>query len=176
MISPQDANVTAHLITASDNFPNNNILPLLVYHAVFSTVHESDEIANAFEQQLQQNGFQPQWRYGVYPYHHYHSNTHEILGVFKGNATLQFGGDNGIKADVKAGDMVVIPAGIAHKCLNSQDDFCCVGAYPSDAANYDMNYGKQEELDRAQVNISKAPIPQKDPIYENGPLAKHWRK
>lgn len=47
---------------------------------------------------------------------HYHSTTHECLGVFQGQADLLFGvadsevdGRNGIRETVRAGDCIVIP-------------------------------------------------------------------
>ena len=61
---------------------------------------------------------------------HYHSNTHEALGVFRGSARLQFGGDDSaiaVQEEVKAGDVMVIPAGVGHKQLEGRDGFTMVG-------------------------------------------------
>jgi uncharacterized protein YjlB len=32
--------------------------------------------------------------------------------------------------DVKSGDVIVVPAGVAHCALNESGEFCMVGAYP----------------------------------------------
>ena len=74
------------------------------------------------------NEWPPAWRDSVYTFHHYHSTAHEVLGVYRGEATIQFGGDEGITVTVTAGDAVVIPAGVAHKRLASSADFRARGA------------------------------------------------
>ena len=67
---------------------------------------------------------------------HYHSTTHEGLAVFRGNARLRFGAsnddnpDDGIELDVKVGDVIVIPAGVAHCAVKESGEFGMVGSYP----------------------------------------------
>lgn len=84
----------------------------------------------------------------MYHQSHYHSTTHEALGVFSGSARIRFGisdketSDNsGVEEDVKSGDVIVIPAGVAHRCVKEEDGFTMVGAYPKGAKQWDMNYG-----------------------------------
>jgi uncharacterized protein YjlB len=64
------------------------------------------------------------------PFLNYHSTSHEVLGVHSGVATLRLGGEHGKNVEVVAGDVVIIPAGVAHQNLSSSDDFGVVGAYP----------------------------------------------
>jgi len=114
------------------------------------------------------------WRAGVFPYHHYHSTAHEVLGIFRGWATVQFGGDNGSSQKVEAGDAVVIPAGVAHKMIDGSDDFCCVGSYPN-GQEADMCYGKPGERPATDDRISQVALPKADPVFgKEGPLLRHW--
>jgi uncharacterized protein YjlB len=51
--------------------PNNEQLPVLVYRAALAAT--SSELASTFEALFERNGWPPQWRDGIYDYHHYHS-------------------------------------------------------------------------------------------------------
>src|SRR6476646_7548943 len=77
-------------------FPNNT-LTLLIYKNV---LHFSDEepkhAAKIFEDLFEKNKWSNSWRNGIYKYHHYHSITHEVLGVYEGNTIVQLGGEAGI--------------------------------------------------------------------------------
>jgi uncharacterized protein YjlB len=85
-----------------------------------------------------------------------------------------WGGEKGQKLKVFAGDVIVIPAGVAHKNLES-NDFAVVGAYP-EGRSHDMNTGKEAERPEADDSIAKVPIPGYDPIQgKNGELIKLWK-
>ena len=149
----------------------NNKFPVIIYKGVFSA--RGDEAAQWLEKKFAENNWKNSWRNGVFDYHHYHSNTHEVLGVYAGEALLQLGGEKGQKLKVFAGDVIIIPAGVAHKNLGS-NDFSVVGAYP-EGRSHDMNVGKQEERPQADENIAKVPIPKFDPIEgREGALIKIW--
>lgn len=164
--------VTAHLLEDDGVIPNNEELPLLVYPRVVRL--PADDPAHLFEQLFQHNNWHGTWRNGIYSYHHYHSTAHEVLGIYRGHARVQLGGPHGVTLTVRAGDVVVIPAGVAHKNLGSSADFGVVGAYPQGQA-WDMNYGKAEERPEAQEHIANVARPKHDPIYgSNGPLIQHW--
>src|SRR5205814_7090645 len=102
----------AHALPPDGVIPNSRF-PLLIYRKALSLT-QSDPAA-LFEEVFERNGWSGTWRDGIYPYHHYHSVTHEVLGVFSGSATVQFGGESGVIEKLIAGDVVVIPAGVAHK-------------------------------------------------------------
>lgn len=142
-------------------FPNNK-LPALVYRGVLKlpVIFASAYIKSLFGR----NGWSNAWNFGVFDYHHYHSITHEVLGIHKGETTLQLGGPQGATVKVSRGDVVIIPAGVAHKNLGEQDAIKCIGAYPG-GADYDMNYGKPGERPFADRNIAKVPLPGSDPVF-----------
>jgi uncharacterized protein YjlB len=151
----------------------NSKLPLLLYRDAISL--PPHDPAAIIEQLFGANEWVGSWRNGIYDYHHYHSTAHEVLGVFKGAAKVQFGGPNGIVQTVSVGDVVIIPAGVAHKNLESAArDFGVVGAYPS-GQHSDMCYGKLGERPGADEQIARVPLPKADPVYGiSGPLLKQW--
>lgn len=166
-----DPNVVQTL-TDDDVFPNNAQLPLIVYRGAV-TLPDPDP-AVGFEALFEANHWPPSWRYGVFGYHHYHSTAHEVLGIFRGHAKVQFGGEQGVVLSVAKGDVVVIPAGVAHKNLASSRDFCAVGAYPA-GQRPDRCSGKPGERPQADANIAQVPLPQADPVYgETGALMAQW--
>ncbi|HLP76701.1 MAG TPA: cupin domain-containing protein [Candidatus Paceibacterota bacterium] len=159
-------------ILRDDGLIPNSDLPLLVY--VRAVRPEGHDLAVLFEEAFEANDWGGNWRDGIYTYHHYHSTTHEVLGVFKGSATVQLGGERGVKQKVNAGDVIIIPAGVAHKNLGASSDFGVVGGYPG-GVEWDMNYGRPEERAQAGENLKRVTFPASDPLYgSNGPLLKHW--
>jgi uncharacterized protein YjlB len=167
VISP--SNIFSKIITENDPFPNNSQLPLIIYKKVL-TITNSHDIETLF----QQHRWKRAWVNGIYPFHHYHSNIHEVLGVSSGRCTVQIGGEGGDSFQLEQGDVMVIPAGVSHKNLKSSSDFSCVGAYPFDHP-YDMNYGREEEIQRAKESIKQVPLPDTDPIFGvKGPLFQYW--
>jgi uncharacterized protein YjlB len=168
----QQINILRHLLPDDGVFPNNALLPLLIYRKVLNlpSSGKGDIVKEIFES----NGWTNSWENGIYDYHHYHSTAHEVLGIIRGSVRAQFGGPTGVSLFLEAGDVVIIPAGVAHKNLGSDGDFACVGAYP-EGQDYDMNYGKTTERPEADEKIKKLPLPETDPVYGiNGPLIKNW--
>lgn len=151
-------------------FPNS-ALPLLYYRAVIA---KEDARPEAMEALFAAGGWPPAWRYTVYPYHHYHSTAHEVLGIASGSARLQLGGPKGRAFDVSAGDVIVIPAGVVHQQLSKNGDFLVVGGYPP-GQRPDQFRGEPGDRPRADENIARVPLPKTDPVAgANGPLLTHW--
>ena len=160
------------LLTDDGAIPNNAKLPLLVYRNAVG-LPESDP-ASAFESLFTANGWPAAWRYGIFPFHHFHSTAHEALGVYEGRATVRFGGESGVDVAVRAGDAIVIPAGVGHKALAASAGFGVVGAYPA-GTRPDLCRGDPEEHARCLEAIARVPIPAQDPLYgDGGPLQEHW--
>jgi uncharacterized protein YjlB len=88
--------------------PNNPALPVLMYRGV---VPKGDP--DAIEATVRGNGWRPDWRDGVYPYHHYHSSAHEALACVDGSADVMLGGEDGHVMPIAAGDRLVVPTSTA---------------------------------------------------------------
>lgn len=163
--------VQAIQITDDGVFPGNR-LPALLYKNVLRVpvLFPATHVKNIFKD----NGWTNSWDAGIFPYHHYHSITHEVLGIYSGKTMLQLGGDAGSKLVLEIGDVLVIPAGVAHKNLGDENDVGVVGAYPG-GGDYDMNYGNSGERPGTDENIARAPLPKKDPVEgKDGELLMHW--
>jgi uncharacterized protein YjlB len=153
-------------------FPNSP-LPLLVYRQAITT--DVNDPASIFEQRFAENDWTNSWRDGVYSFPHYHSTSHEVLGVYYGAANLRLGGEDAKTVKVHAGDVIVIPTGVAHQNVGASDDFGVVGAYPG-GRQWDLLRGLQGERPKADRNIATVPMPEKDPIYgAEGPLRRIWK-
>jgi uncharacterized protein YjlB len=147
----------------------NSRLPLLVYRDA------GPADAAAIERMFAANRWPPAWRDGVHPFHHFHSTAHEVLGVARGEAAVLFGGPQGKVLTVRAGDVVVIPAGVAHCNQAQSSDLLIVGAYPENAPNPDLRRGKAAEHDAAERAIAQVPLPPADPVGgTDGFLLKSW--
>jgi uncharacterized protein YjlB len=149
----------------------NSALPLLVYRNAVPAD------AAAIERVFAANGWLPAWRNGVHPFHHFHSSAHEVLGVARGEASVLFGGPRGTVLLVRAGDVVVVPAGVAHCNQGQSSDLLIVGAYPENGPNPDLCRGKPGEHDAAKRAAEAVPLPAEDPIgSRNGVLPRLWAR
>ena len=150
----------------SDNgtFPNSTF-PVLLYRGVLTIpgIFPAGHMKRLF---LSNNWYNA-WKAGIFTFDHYHSNTHEVMGVIKGETTILLGGYGGLVISLVKGDVLIIPAGVAHKNLGKENDIACIGAYP-DGRMYDMNYGEPEERPAADRNISSVPLPGTDPVMGIG--------
>lgn len=87
------------------------------------------------------NEWNVQWifRYSDTQVSHYHSQAHECMAVLSGTASIRFGvadtspdmyentygsawEDGGVIVEAKAGDVFLIPAGVAHKTFNTKPE------------------------------------------------------
>ena len=171
LLKINEPDVLAQELKYDGIFPNSK-LELLVYRKAVDLPEEDP--ASVFEQLFGANNWHGNLRNGIYPYHHYHSTAHEVLGVYCGWAKVQLGGEKDLALEIQAGDVIIIPAGDAHKKLRSSADFRVVGAYP-EGQDLDMNYGKSGERPGVDRNIERVALPKQDPIYgAGGPLLEKW--
>ena len=149
----------------------NSKYPLLLYRAAF----ESSDGAEWLEKHFAANNWTNSWRNGVYTFHHYHSTAHEVMGIYTGAALLHLGGEGGEKVKVEAGDILVIPAGVGHKNLDS-DNLGIVGAY-ANGRDWDVNKGLSGERPTSDQNIAALPKPATDPFTgKRGGVIEFWEE
>jgi uncharacterized protein YjlB len=157
-------------LAANGWMPNNARLPVLLYRRAVPIV--GADPARALEDLFQRNGWPPQWRNGVYPFHHYHSTAHEVLGFAAGEARLILGGEDGHDIEVAAGDVALLPAGTGHFCRTASRDFLVVGAYPPGQV---ADLLRSAATPRVLAAIARVPIPRTDPVHGgSGPLIELW--
>ena len=78
--------------------------------------------------------------------------------------------------EVRAGDVVIHPAGVGHRRLSASKDLLTVGAYPK-SCRYDEPRPGEIDYQKAVKNISQIGLPPSDPVYgAEGPLMTIWRK
>jgi uncharacterized protein YjlB len=154
-----------------DGFVPNSKYPLIIYRRAFERLKE--EGADWLEKKFNDNDWSNSWRNGMYSYHHFHSTSHEVLGVYDGSAQIQVGGAVGRKVYINAGDILVIPAGVAHMKIED-DGLAMVGAYAA-GREWDVLKGAPGERPQADLNIASVPFPSHDPLLgKNGGLMEIW--
>lgn len=140
-------------IAENKPFPNNTI-PVRYYKKVIS-----DELIDAEDviRWLKTQNFYNFWINGIYDCHHFHSNTHELIVIIRGEASIQIGGPESSIVEVNKGDAIFLPAGTAHKLISSTNDFQVVGAYP-ERIDYDFQKGNYD-YDEVKRRIEQVPAP-----------------
>jgi uncharacterized protein YjlB len=158
-----------HFVFDDDGAIPNSRLPLLVYRDAVP----ADPAA--IERIFAANRWPPAWRNGVYEFHHFHSVAHEVLGVARGEVSVLFGGPHVQVLTVKAGDVVVIPAGVGHCNQGQTDDLLIVGAYPDTGPSPDTRRGRPAEHAEVVEAVGRVPMPGADPVAGmDGPLGRAW--
>lgn len=199
--------VRRHYLPPTQLIPNST-QPLLHYPGLLS---QSDRQPGQIHQIFDKNDWKTQWifRYGPTQASHYHSQIHECMAVLSGTATIRFGvGDTdedlekstwggakeagGVEIAAAAGDVFVIPAGVAHKTYDTSpaapfslltpgrgrgieaedpkraldqvklSGFTMMGAYPKNCGNWDFSVGGEDTCEFDRVWAVAKP--DKDPI------------
>jgi len=168
------ADVQAFRFDDDGETPNNPRLPLVVYRAAVNLVGAPDPAA-PFERAFARHGWSDGWRNGIHPFLHFHTATHEVLGIARGQATVEFGGAKGQVLTVEAGDVVILPAGTGHRRIAASGDLLVVGAYPRNAS-FDQKRPGQVDHQKAVSAIARVPLPEMDPVHgHEGPLMTLWQ-
>jgi uncharacterized protein YjlB len=155
---------------ADDGGIPNSALPVLVYRGALPR----DAGAAAYEDLFADNEWLGSWRDGIYPFHHFHSTSHEVLGIASGTANVVLGGPRGSRYELAAGDVVVLPAGTGHCNAGSDPGLLVVGAYPN-GMHWDLRRGDPAEHDEVVTNIARVPLAETDPVGgRDGRLVELW--
>ena len=154
----------------------NSRFPVLLYRGAV-TAGAGVDLTDAVEETFRRHDWLNNWREpGVYDYPHFHSTTHEALGMARGRITLRLGGEGGSVVELTAGDVLVLPAGTSHTRLENSGDSRMVGGYP-EGRDWDLIRDEQvtESEARAAVKlIGSLPIPARDPV--TGEPLTLWRE
>jgi uncharacterized protein YjlB len=156
----------------SEGIPNNPTLPVVIHRGVEEII---DDPA-ACERLFQSHGWGGNWRDGIFPFHHFHSNAHEVLGIVAGTPEVTLGGPEGERLTLHPGDVVVLPAGTGHKREDSGTRLLVIGGYPAGQENYDLRRADPVALEAMQRNIAAVALPEADPVQgPGGALTVAWR-
>lgn len=168
---PSSAPQPELLQLSSDGHTPNSALPVLIYRQL----PLAGDYAAQFETLFASHLWPARWRATVFDYQHYHSTTHEVLGVARGEARLLLGGAQGQEVSVRAGDALVLPAGTGHCQLWASDDFLVVGGYPLQQP-YDLQRPEVADHDQSLARIRQVFVPISDPVAgTQGALVSLWR-
>ncbi len=167
---PEQPTVETYVFTDDGVVPINP-LPLVLYRGGLAA---GGDRAGACERMFAANGWPDAWRNGIYGHHHYHCTAHEVLGIARGSARVRLGGENGQTVELRAGDVVVIPAGVAHKREAASGDLLVIGAYPK-GQNPDICRAEASRHASSQAAVASVALPSADPVTgKAGPLLECW--
>lgn len=161
----------------SEGIPNSP-LPLIIYRQALMPKPDRDESVAHVKALLGRNGWEIAWytEKGLHPFHHYHSNAHEIVWVARGRQRGVFGGPGGVETVVAAGDLIVLPAGVGHFGLEKSDDLYMIGGFPSGEPYGNIMRGAADEQAKVADELLQVPVLTRDPLTGGeGPLTEAWR-
>ncbi|KAJ0375786.1 hypothetical protein COL26b_005934 [Colletotrichum chrysophilum] len=153
-----------YFVKRTEHCPNSDF-PVLVYRGVLGTGDELDE--DEVSEKLQQYGW-----------------------VKKGRSELVFGeggsdpAGSGVRCWVRPGDVVVVPAGVAHasvadeKAAPGEKEYRYVGVYPEESPQWRSEMGRKplQEKQGLVEEVEGVGLPRMDPLYGvDGPLIKIWK-
>jgi len=163
-------NVEKFYFSGNGRVPNSRF-PTLVYRGISTgSVLDMEELIRA-------NDWHPTWHnsMGMIPNHHFHAEAHEIIVINSGELDCQLGGHDGARTTLRAGDAVVIPAGVGHLGVGFTEDLRVTGGFPAGYCFLDFRLGYADEYYELAERASLIPVPAKDPFFgAQGHLPKIW--
>lgn len=163
------------LLLEDDGLVPNSRLPVLLYRSALTDLLRAHP-ETAFQRLFEGHGWCGIWVNGIYPFHHYHARSHEALGIAAGAVLLQLGGRGGPVVRLEAGDALVIPAGVGHCRLGSDEGLLVVGAYPPGQDAWDLKRATVTDRARALLELPGVALARQDPVLGAGKgLVRLWR-
>jgi uncharacterized protein YjlB len=162
------------LLPSNSEIPNNRHLPVVIYRQLLNKFlpHKAEH----FERVFRANGWRGTWRDSIYPYCHFHSNAHEVLGIACGRVAVELGGADGRVVRLTAGDVMLLPAGVGHRRVRGSPNLLVVGAYPAGQQKYTICQSLRA-CRGASKRIESGALPERDPFFgPSGPLTQLWSK
>ncbi|MEI4234132.1 cupin domain-containing protein [Roseovarius sp. D22-M7] len=141
--------------------PNNPDLPAVVLCGALGEGAAPDAVRG----RLEANGWGGTWVWQVFAYHHYHPDAHEALAVASGRAELMLGGPEGQCVSVRAGDVLVLPAGTGHCQIEASANFQVCGAYPAGQERYETLRAEHPHDSAVLERIRAVPLPRADDFF-----------
>lgn len=99
--APKNRVPETFILPPNGRMPNSH-LPVVFYRDVAPA---REDLEPYLRRLFNHNHWGGDWAMGIYGYHHFHSNAHEVLGIAAGSATLVLGGDGGRLLEVTRGDV-----------------------------------------------------------------------
>ncbi len=146
------------MISEQKPFPNS-VFPVLIYPQVFEAQNGLADFSGLFAS----NNWQGIWENGVYGFHHFHADAHEVLGCRRGWVKVRLGGPLGRGVVLNQGDAVLIPAGVGHMRMDQSPDYSIVGAYPPKQSP-DLQRGEAGYFEEMKLRVAAVALPKCDPI------------
>ncbi|NJB86623.1 uncharacterized protein YjlB [Lewinella marina] len=144
----------------------NSCLPVIVYPGAFAD--DRPGMIERIKKRLHATNWGNMWVAGIYPYPHYHSNTHEALVMVEGSCTIQLGGPGGYTLEAGTGDVVLLPAGTGHSSP-TESGYRVLGAYPG-GRSWDLITDAADHRPPDDL-----PLPAHDPTGERGVMREVWQ-
>lgn len=172
MLVPKiNVNAVLYRFSPADLVPNNEDLPLVLMRNSLSL--DPARPVRSIRESFAENGWTPFAEDPVPKLQHYRSNCHVAIGIARGSGRVLFGGPSGVIIDLRAGDAVVVPAGVAI-CRVAGADLLAVGA-ASCEVEPDLCRLDPADYHEAVERIATLPLPTQDPVHgTSGPLLAVW--
>ncbi|KAL4948473.1 hypothetical protein BDW69DRAFT_176397 [Aspergillus filifer] len=172
------SSVQTYFLPPTPHAPNSG-LPVIHYRGVLPEPLTEEKATES----LTKNKWEKRGTWGHIPIRHFHPNSHECYGIFQGHSKLLLGvgGSDragGLEVNVRVGDVIVLPAGTAHSCVESSKDYQYIGVYPQGCPRWRNEMGgKPIDFASLREETEKVAMPEADPVYGvRGPLMTLWKR
>ena len=175
MLSLNKDAVTQVAFFPDDGIIPNSRRPVVLYRGIVS-YSDRRKIEEELKHLVAENRWYVAWPWRIYTFTHWHSTTHEGLICIDGRATIRLGGPRvGCEFEIASGDVLFLPAGVAHRKIASTKDFTVCGIYPK-GKEYDLIKGARTLNAEARGRSRTIAFLFNDPLLgKEGSLSKLWK-